>query len=124
MRIYQNGRITGMKIKSKLWIEAGGRPVFGSGKGRLLEAIDRCGSINQAAKETNMSYRRVWAQLNTMEDRLGIKLVERHTGGRGGGGATLTEDARKILKKYLELERGLQKVVDERFKKIFEKDTL
>jgi molybdate transport system regulatory protein len=122
MRICQNGRITGMKIKSKFWIEADGKPVFGRGKRRLLEAIDKCGSINRAAKETNMPYRKIWAHLNTMEERLGIKLVKRQTGGRDGGGATLTENARKILRKYRELERGLQKIVDAKFKKIFEKD--
>jgi molybdate transport system regulatory protein len=113
-----------MKIKSKFWIEVDGRPVFGRGKRRLLEAIDKYGSINRASKKTNMPYRKIWALLNTMEERLGIKLVKRQTGGKGGGGATLTEDAKKILKKYRKLESGLLKIVDKRFKKIFEKDLL
>jgi len=49
-----------MEIKSKLWIEVGGRPVFGRGRRFLLEAIDSYGSINQAAKEINISYRKAW----------------------------------------------------------------
>jgi molybdate transport system regulatory protein len=108
-----------MKIKSKFWIEADGRPVFGSGKRRLLEAIG-----NRAARETNMSYRKIWSHLKTMEERLGIKLVKRQTGGRDGGGATLTENAKQLLRKYAELESGLQRIVDAKFKKIFEKNTL
>ncbi|WP_333653157.1 winged helix-turn-helix domain-containing protein [Dissulfurispira sp.] len=47
-----------MEIKSKLWIEVDGEPVFGRGRRFLLQAIDKYGSINQAAKEINISYRR------------------------------------------------------------------
>ena len=113
-----------VKIKSKFWIEVDGRPVFGRGRRCLLEAIDKYGSINQAAKETNISYRRAWSYLNTMEERLGMKLIERQTGGKDGGGAILTENARTILKKYSDLEIGMQKIVDKKFKKIFKKNGL
>jgi len=47
-----------MEIKSKLWIEVDGEPVFGRGRRFLLQAIDKYGSINQAAREINISYRR------------------------------------------------------------------
>jgi len=113
-----------VKIKSKFWIEVDGRPVFGSGRRYLLEAIDKHGSINQAAKEINISYRRAWSYLNTMEERLGMKLIERQTGGKDGGGAVLTEHARTLLKRYKDLESGLQKIVDERFRRIFQKNRL
>jgi molybdate transport repressor ModE-like protein len=48
-----------------------------------------------------------------------MKLVERQTGGKNGGGAVLTEDARKFLKKYEAMEKGIQELVDERFNKVF-----
>jgi len=112
-----------MEIKSKLWIEAAGKPVFGGGRRFLLEAIDNHGSINQAAKETNISYRKAWGHIKAMEERLGFKLVERQTGGKNGGGAILTEEARTFLKKYEELEKGIREIVDDRFRKIF-KDNL
>ena len=108
-----------MNIKSKLWIEENNKPVFGSGRRMLLEAIDRSGSINRAAQEMNMSYRKAWGALRAMEERLGVKLVERQTGGRDGGGAVLTEDARKFIKQFGVLERDLQQYVDARFKKVF-----
>jgi molybdate transport system regulatory protein len=113
-----------VKIKSKFWIEVDGKPVFGSGKRCLLEAIEKYGSINQAAKEIKISYRTAWSYLNTMEERLGIKLIDRQTGGKNGGGAVLTENARTILKQYKHLENGLQKIVDERFRRIFQKNGL
>ncbi len=106
-------------IRSKIWIEAGGEPVFGRGRRFLLEAIDSHGSINQAAQEVDISFRKAWCHINAMEKRLGVKLVDRKTGGKNGGGAALTADARKFLKKYAALEKGLQEFVDKRFKKIF-----
>lgn len=108
-----------LKIKSKLWLEADGRPVFGRGRRFLLEAIDKSGSINQAAKKINISYRKAWGYIKAMEERLGIKLIDRQIGGRSGGGATITEDARRFLKQYEALEKGIQELVDERFNKIF-----
>ena len=109
----------GLDIRSKIWIEAGGEPVFGRGRRYLLEAIDSCGSINRAAQEVDISFRKAWGHIKAMEDRLGVKLVERRTGGRNGGGARLTEDARKFLKKYGALEKGITEMVDKRFRRIF-----
>jgi len=124
MQIFHNGSTMKMEIKSKLWIESGGKPVFGEGRRFLLEAIDQHGSINRAAKEINISYRKAWGYIKAMEERLGFKLIERQTGGKNGGGATLTEEAKQFLKKYEELELGIRELVDERFRKIFKNNGL
>ena len=112
-----------MEIRSKLWIELEGAPVFGKGRRILLEAIGKYGSINQAAKEINISYRKAWSYINVMEDRLGIKLIERQVGGRNGGGATLTDQASAFLKQYGELERDIEGIVDKKFNALFNKKT-
>jgi molybdate transport system regulatory protein len=109
----------GMDIRSKIWIEVDGEPVFGRGRRFLLEAIDSHGSINRAAQEVDISFRKAWSHINAMEERLGVKLVDRQTGGRNGGGAALKADARKFLKKYEALEKGIQEIVDKRFRTIF-----
>jgi len=108
-----------MEIRSKFWIEIDEEPAFGRGRRFLLEAIDTYGSINQAAKEINISYRKAWSYIKTMESRLGIKLVERYVGGRNGGGAFLTDEAREFLEKYKIMEEGLREIVDERFRHVF-----
>ena len=108
-----------LKIKSKLWIEVDGNPVFGRGRRFLLEAIEKYGSISQAAKEINISYRKAWGFIKAMEERLGFKLINRQTGGRNGGGASLTEEARNFLQKYAALEYGIRELVDSRFKQVF-----
>jgi len=112
----------GLEIRSKLWVESGGEPVFGKGRRMLLEAIGTYGSINQAAKEINISYRKAWSYIAVMEERLGIKLIERHVRGRNGGGASLTDEARMFLGQYGELEQDIESVVNERFRRIFHRN--
>ncbi len=109
----------GLDIRSKIWIEVDGEPVFGRGRRFLLEAIDTHGSINSAARDVDISFRKAWCHIKAMEERLGVKLVERRTGGKNGGGAVLTAEARKFLKKYEALEKGIQEFVDEKFNQIF-----
>jgi molybdate transport system regulatory protein len=109
----------GLNIRSKIWIEVKGEPVFGRGRRFLLEAIDSHGSISRAAQKVDISFRKAWSHIKTMEDRMGVKLVERQTGGKNGGGAALTPDARQLLMKWEVLEKGIQEMVDERFRTIF-----
>jgi len=109
----------GLEIRSKVWIESEGEPVFGRGRRFLLEAIDEHGSINRAASEVNISYRKAWSHIKVMEERLGIRLVERQTGGKNGGGAVLTREAREFLRRFRSMEDGLKDVVDEKFEQIF-----
>jgi molybdate transport system regulatory protein len=111
---------SGLEIRSKLWIEVDGEPVFGRGRRFLLEAIDECGSINQAAQTVNLSYRKAWSYIAAMEDRLGIKLVVRQAGGKNGGGAVLTAEARSLIKKFADLECGIRETVNEAFDKIYQ----
>ncbi len=113
----------GLGIRSKIWIEVAGEPVFGRGRRFLLEAIDTHGSINRAAQEVDISFRKAWGYIQAMENRLGVKLVERRTGGKNGGGALLTGEARDFLKKYADLEKGIQEIVDDRFRAIFKGGT-
>lgn len=111
-----------MKIRSKIWLDIDGQPVFSEGREALLKAIDRYGSINQAAKNIGITYRRAWSYIKAMEERMGVVFVERHVGGRRGGGAKLTSAARDFLHKYGRLERGINRIIDKRFQKTFEQD--
>lgn len=108
-----------VEIRSKIWMEIGGEPVFGSGRRFLLHAIDRTGSINRAAQEVKVSYRKAWSYIKAMEERLQVKLVHRRTGGKDGGGAALTDEARVFIEKYERLEAGIREMVDARFTEAF-----
>lgn len=108
-----------MQVRSKLWIEVNGEPVFGRGRHMLLEGIEKYGSISQAAKAIDVSYKRAWSYINAMEERLGIPLVIRRAGGKNGGGASLTDEAREFIEKYGRLEEGIMETVNERYWRVF-----
>ena len=108
-----------MEIRSKIWLEVDGETVFGSGRRALLEAIVIYGSINKAAQQINISYRKALSYIQSMEERLGMPLVNRKTGGKNGGGAVLTKDAEVFLKKYRLLEDGINETIDKKYSDIF-----
>jgi molybdate transport system regulatory protein len=108
-----------LQVKSKVWLENNGKLVFGIGKYLILKTIAETGSINQAAKILNMSYRHIWSYVNSIEKRLGYPLLAKNKGGKNGGGAILTDLARELLKKYEQLDEEVKAFADRRFAEIF-----
>lgn len=109
-----------LSVRSKVWLEIDGEPVFSRGRALLFRAIDRHGSINAAARETGIPYRRAWGFVKAMEARLGAPLVTTKKGGADGGGASLTPAARELLAGFERLEQGVNDMVDERFVALFD----
>lgn len=105
-------------VRSKVWIEADGLPLIGAGRADLLRAVDRAGSINAAAKELRMDYRRAWGLIDSMERRLNFKLVVRRRGGSGRG-TSLTDEARRLLDLYEQFNERSQSSTDRQFRRIF-----
>ena len=104
-----------MRARSKIWFVVGTQRVFGSGLARLLESIDRLGSLTEAAKATKISYRRAWDLIKEAEGGLGSRLIIPHAGGAGGGGSVLSEDGRRLLAVFKVLSRDVAALVDTRF---------
>ena len=101
-----------MKLRYKFWFEKDGEPILGKGGADILYAIDKSGSIMGAAQMLGMSYRFVWNYLQKMESRIG-KVVERERGGRAGGGTSLTQLGRALLKQYFSIEEQLRVIAKE-----------
>ncbi len=95
--------------RCRVWLEKNGRPVFGDGRARLLEAIQQVGSINGGAATMGMSYRNAWVHLKHIEQRLGMKLVERRVGGSHGGGCFLTPAGERLLTAYREYRKSVDR---------------
>jgi molybdate transport system regulatory protein len=110
---------TSLRVKSKVWIEIGGRPFFGEGRRDLLACIDREGSISRAAKLVGISYKKAWSYIKSMEERWGKQLVRKQVGGKGGGGALLTDEGRGLIARYDRLLAGTQESIDQNFRSIF-----
>lgn len=78
--------------------------MIGPGKAELLERIDQCGSIAAAGREMNMSYKRAWELIGTMNTMFRDPVVDSTRGGPGGGGAVLTQAGRHVLALYRSFE--------------------
>jgi molybdate transport system regulatory protein len=77
---------------------------MGPGKAELLEHIAETGSISAAARRMDMSYRRAWLLVDTMNQCFKSPVVETATGGKGGGGARISDFGREVLRRYREME--------------------
>lgn len=77
---------------------------IGPGKVRLLELIAETGSISAAGRAMHMSYRRAWLLVEELNAAFASPLVRSQTGGKGGGGARLTERGTNTVARYRDLE--------------------
>ena len=66
----------------------------------LLKQIKNTGSISQGAKLAGISYKSAWDAINEMNILAEEILVERATGGKGGGGASLTRYGERLIQLY------------------------
>lgn len=92
-----------IRIRNKVWLEIDGQPLIGDGRASLLQTIATTGSINAACQKLGISYRKAWAQLQEMEQLAPFPILERSKGGKGGGGAVLTEETLALLAKFAQL---------------------
>jgi len=82
---------------------SGGRAV-GPGKIRLLEQIDKSGSITHAGRDLGLSYRRAWRLIEDLNNSFRHPVIEAEKGGVAGGGARLTPFGRKVVQLYQMIE--------------------
>ena len=104
--------------RPRIRIKAGKDIALGPGKVDLLEAIETAGSISAAARELGLSYRRAWDLVDTMNHCFKHPLVARVKGGKGGGGAQLTDEGRDILKLYRTMETKALKAIGPEWKTV------
>lgn len=95
-------------VEVRVWIEETEGAFLGIGKIWLLENIRKTGSITNAAKEMKMAYRQAWQLVEEMNQRAESPLVEKLLGGKGGGGAKLTEAGEKAIAVFYEIEKRIK----------------
>jgi molybdate transport system regulatory protein len=107
-----------VKVGYKIWLDNDGK-AFGEGPYRLLKLIDKTGSLNRAAAEMKMSYRKAWKILKMVEEKLGFELIERKIGGMDGGGSQITDQGRDIMKNYEKFRKEVKTSLEKIYKKHF-----
>ena len=89
---------------------------IGPGKIRLLEAIERTGSISQAGRTLGMSYRRAWLLIDDMNQCFRDAVVSARPGGAQGGGAALTEVGAELIRDYRAIETAAEVAAQKRLR--------
>ena len=104
--------MTAVELHGSVWMTVGGENFGGLARIRLLAAIASCGSITKAAKEIHMSYKAAWDAVDQMNNLAGEPLVERVSGGKGGGGTRLTARGLQLVDNFRLIEREHQRFLD------------
>jgi molybdate transport system regulatory protein len=99
-------------LRGRVWVEIDNKPAMTDAGADLLEQIGVCGSLSEAARRLRFSYRRAWMLLDAMNKRWPRPLVATATGGRRGGGATLTELGQGVLAAYRDLQLQVEHLLD------------
>lgn len=100
-----------IELHGSVWMSVGQNNFGGKGRIELLSRIAESGSISQAAKNMKMSYKAAWDAIDLMNNLAGSPLVERLTGGKGGGGTRLTTRGEQLVSNFKKIEEEHKKFI-------------
>lgn len=83
---------------------------IGPGKVDLLEKVLETGSIAAGGRALGMSYRRAWQLIDAMNTTFKTPVVAAQSGGKKGGGASVTEFGRQLIADYRRCEGKFREV--------------
>ncbi len=106
------------RVRGRVWIEGPEGTYLGYGRVVLLERIEEFGSISAAARSMKMSYRHAWELVDSMNQQASSPLVEKATGGKGGGGAVLTPAGKQAVEVFHRLWSKFQRFRDRQTEKL------
>ncbi len=111
-----------MKVVTRItfWDQKGEK-FFGEGPARLLKGIEEHGSLRCAAMSMDMAYTKALKLMKNAEAALGFPLTTRITGGRDGGGSTLTPEGKAWLRRYEAYTKACEEANQQMFRTFFPK---
>ena len=90
-----------MKAVTKItFLDENGEKFFGEGPAWLLHNVAQSGSLRAAAMSMDMAYTKALKLIRNAENALGFALIRRATGGKDGGGSSLTPEGKEWLARY------------------------
>jgi len=99
-------------LTGNLWLNRAENKFLGGDRIHLLEKIDELGSITKAAKDVGISYKTAWDTINMINNLAEKPLVDRLTGGKGGGGTSLTAEGKKVIEQFKTIQEEHRKFLD------------
>lgn len=106
------------KIKSRIWIESDNNVLLGEGRVQLLKAINETGSLSKAAKSINISYKKAWGLLDSINKSAQKPVTINSIGGKGGGGAELTAYGKSLILAFDDINKNCWEFLDKQLEKI------
>jgi molybdate transport system regulatory protein len=103
MKALRRKRNLRLELQGVVWMTVGGEVLGGEQRMGLLRAVAEQGSITHAAKAVGLSYKGAWDAIDAMNRLAGEALVERSTGGRGGGGTRMTPYGERLVARFDQL---------------------
>jgi len=79
----------------------------------LIGYIEELGSISKAAKRVPMSYKSAWDAIDTINNLSPTMVIEKSTGGAGGGGAVVTDYGKNLVHTYTLLKKEHEKFLSQ-----------
>ena len=93
---------TAVLVRPRIYI--GENIAIGPGKIDLLRQIGKTRSIAAAARALGVPYKRAWLLIDSLNQSFGRPVVETASGGKGGGGTSLTTLGQQLVERYDALE--------------------
>src|SRR3990172_4298199 len=106
------------ELMGRIWIEGKDGTFLGYGRVILLERIKEYGSISEAAKSMDMSYRHAWELVDSINRQARDPLIETATGGKGGGGARLTSAGERAVSAFRDLHARFKGFLEKEVRKV------
>ena len=100
-------------VNGSLWMEKEETRFFGPGPVELLQYIDETGSINQAAKKMQMSYKKAWEIVHNLNTITTKPFVITASGGEKGGGSSISTEAKELIAYYRLLRHRFSKFLQQ-----------
>ncbi len=97
---------------------------IGPGRIQLLEGVQFNGSLSQAARDMDMSYRRAWLLMQSLNESLGTPASVPVRGGRRGGGTTVTPAGHALIRPYPAMEAKLTRSISRQFARVARPDAI
>jgi molybdate transport system regulatory protein len=82
---------------------------------RFLAAVEKTGTIRQGGRVVGWSYRTCLNRLRRMERVLGAPILVTTRGGRTGGSARLTSEARRLVTVFTRWQREVERLTRKAF---------
>jgi molybdate transport system regulatory protein len=114
-----SSRLDNLRLNYKIWLETSERNgILGDKKCELLKAIEETGSLNDAMKKLNLTYRKTWDNLRKIERDLGFPLIKPTRGGADGGNTVLTTEAKILVQAFDQFHSEFDRIIQNGFEKI------